>query len=229
MSGSGRARGLRLAIKRLIDVTGAATAAVLLLPVIACVAVAVAATQGRPVLFRQRRPGRGGRLFTIYKFRTMRPTRPGEVYYLTDEERITRLGRFLRASSLDELPELWNVLQGDMSLVGPRPLLTEYLEEYTQEERRRHDMKPGVTGWAAVNGRNALRFRDRLKLDVWYVDHWSLRLDARIVAMTIGQVLRRKDVSTTEDLALGFPLPGVDVARSGEPDGEGDQLSPRRQ
>lgn len=226
MSNSGRARGLRVGIKRLIDVTGSATAAVLLLPVIAGVAVAVASAQGRPVLFRQRRPGLGGRLFTIYKFRTMRATRPGEVYYLTDEERITRLGRFLRASSLDELPELWNVLRGDMSLVGPRPLLTEYLEKYTPEERRRHDMRPGVTGWAAVNGRNALQFRDRLKLDVWYIDHWSLRLDARIVAMTLGQVLRRKDVSTTEDLALGFPLPGVDVGGSGEPDREGGPLSP---
>lgn len=229
MSWSRRARGLRLGIKRLIDVTGSATAAVLLLPVIACVAAAVAAAQGRPVLFRQRRPGLGGRLFTIYKFRTMRATRPGEVYYLTDEERMTRLGRFLRASSLDELPELWNVLRGDMSLVGPRPLLTEYLEKYTPEERRRHDMRPGVTGWAAVNGRNALRFRDRLKLDVWYIDHWSLWLDARIVAMTIGQVLRRKDVSTIEDLALGFPLPGVDVGRRGEPDGDGGPLSPKPQ
>jgi len=229
VSGSSRARGLRLRIKRLIDVTGAATAAVLLLPVIACVAVAVEVTQGRPVLFRQRRPGMGGRLFTIYKFRTMRATRPGEVYYLTDNERITRLGRFLRASSLDELPELWNVLRGDMSLVGPRPLLAEYLEKYTPEEHRRHDMRPGITGWAAVNGRNALQFRDRLKLDVWYIDHWSLRLDARIVAMTLGQVLRRKDVSTTEDLALGFPLPGVDAGGGGEPDREGGLFGPRPQ
>jgi len=217
---SGRAspRASRLKMKRLMDITGAATAGVLLLPVVACVAVAVAVKEGRPILFRQRRPGLNGSEFTIYKFRTMRVTHPGEVYYLTDNERLTRMGRFLRATSLDELPELWNVLRGDMSLVGPRPLLTEYLEKYTPEERRRHDMRPGITGWAVVNGRNALRFRDRLKLDVWYVDHWGLRLDMRILAMTISQVLRRKDVSTTEDLALGFPLPGVDVRGSGESD-----------
>ena len=146
----------------------------------------------------------------------MRAPRTGEVWYLTDEERITRVGRFLRATSLDELPEFWNVLRGDMSLVGPRPLLMEYLAEYTPEESRRHDMRPGITGWAVVNGRN-LRFKDRLALDVWYVDHWSLRLDLRILLMTVEQVLRRANVSTTEDLALGFPLPGVDV-------GEGDDV-----
>jgi len=209
-------RGLRLRIKRLIDVTGAATAAVLLSPVLAWAALAVAATQGRPILFRQRRPGLDGVPFTIYKFRTMRAPRREEVWYLTDEQRLTRVGRILRATSLDELPELWNVLRGDMSLVGPRPLLTEYLAKYTPEERRRHGMRPGMTGWAAVNGRNALQFKDRLKLDVWYVDHWSLRLDVRILAMTINQVLRRTDVSVTEDLALGFPLPGVNVGSRGE-------------
>lgn len=231
MRESGRAspRASRLRIKRLIDATGAATALVLLSPVVAWVALAVAATEGRPILFRQRRPGLGGNPFMLYKFRTMRVPRPGEVYYLTDKERITRLGRFLRATSLDELPELWNVLRGDMSLVGPRPLLTEYLEQYTPEERRRHDMRPGISGWAAVNGRNALRFRDRLRLDVWYVDHWSLRLDTRILAMTIAQVLRRTDVSTTEDLALGFPLPGVDVGGSGESDPDERPLNPGAQ
>ena len=116
-----------------------------------------------------------------------------------------------------------------MSLVGPRPLLTEYLEKYTPEERRRHDMRPGITGWAVVNGRNALRFRDRLRFDVWYVDHWSLRLDVRILAMTITQVLRRTDVSTTEDLALGFPLPGVDVGGRDESDPDGGPLNPGAQ
>jgi lipopolysaccharide/colanic/teichoic acid biosynthesis glycosyltransferase len=145
----------------------------------------------------------------------MRAPRRGEVWYLTDEQRMTRLGRFLRATSLDELPELWNVLRGDMSLVGPRPLLVEYLDAYTPEERRRHDVRPGVTGWAVVNGRNVLQFKDRLELDVWYVDHWSLALDIRILAMTAGQVIRRTSVSTTEDLALGFPLPGVDVDGAG--------------
>jgi lipopolysaccharide/colanic/teichoic acid biosynthesis glycosyltransferase len=209
---------LALAVKRAIDVGGASMAALVLSPVLACVALAVAATQGLPVLFRQQRPGLKGVPFTIYKFRTMRAPRAGEVWYLTDNERITRLGRFLRATSLDELPELWNVLRGDMSFVGPRPLLMEYLEKYTPQERRRHDMRPGITGWAAVNGRNVLQFKDRLQFDAWYVDNWSLALDARILAMTATQVLRRTDVSTTEDLALGFPLPGVDVGPAGQPD-----------
>jgi lipopolysaccharide/colanic/teichoic acid biosynthesis glycosyltransferase len=146
----------------------------------------------------------------MYKFRTMRPPRRGEVWYMTDDERITHLGRFLRSSSLDELPEFWNVLRGDMSLVGPRPLLTEYLDKYTPEQQRRHDMPPGFTGWAAVNGRHALRFEDRLKLDVWYVDNWSLLLDFRIMVMTVAQVLSRTDVATTQNLEeVGFPLPGV--------------------
>jgi lipopolysaccharide/colanic/teichoic acid biosynthesis glycosyltransferase len=199
-----------LAVKRGIDVAGAATATILLSPVLAWTALAVAATQGLPILFRQDRPGFKGRLFTIYKFRTMRAPRRGEVWYMTDEERITRLGRFLRSTSLDELPELWNVLRGDMSLVGPRPLLTEYLATYTPEQQRRHDMPPGITGWAAVNGRHALKFEDRLQLDVWYVDHWNLWLDVKIIALTVAQVLRRTDVSTTQDLEeVGFPLPGV--------------------
>jgi sugar transferase EpsL len=214
----------RLAIKRGLDIAAAGTGLLVLAPVLSWVALAVAATQRLPVLFRQQRPGLNGVPFTIYKFRTMRSPRRGEVWYLTDNERITRLGRFMRATSLDELPELWNVIRGDMSLVGPRPLLMEYLEEYTPEERRRHDMRPGITGWAAVNGRNALQFKDRLQFDVWYVDHWSLALDARILAMTAIQVLRRTDVSTTEDLALGFPLPGVDVGPAGRPGSVGPPL-----
>ncbi|MGO9179870.1 MAG: sugar transferase [Candidatus Limnocylindrales bacterium] len=203
-------RRLRFATKRAIDVVGAASAGIVLSPVLAGVALAVAAAQGRPILFRQQRPGIRGKPFTIIKFRTMRPPCAGEVWYLTDEHRITRLGRLLRATSLDELPELWNVLRGEMSLVGPRPLLTEYLDKYTPEERRRHDMRPGVTGWAAVKGRHALKFEDRLKLDIWYVDHWSLGLDLKIIALTLRQVLRRTDVVATQDLdEVGFPLPGV--------------------
>jgi sugar transferase EpsL len=220
---------LGLRIKRLIDVTGAATAAVVLSPVLAWVALAVTVSHGRPILFRQLRPGLHGMPFTIYKFRTMRAPRHAEVWYLTDERRITRLGRFLRATSIDELPELWNVLRGDMSLVGPRPLLMEYLDKYTPEERKRHDMRPGITGWAAVNGRNALQFKDRLRLDVWYVDHWSLGLDMRILTMTIARVIRRTDVSTTEDLALGFPLPGVDVDGHGASDPDERPLAPGAQ
>jgi lipopolysaccharide/colanic/teichoic acid biosynthesis glycosyltransferase len=193
-----------------MDVAGATLALMLLSPVLAWTAFAVLATQGRPVLFRQERPGLGGKPFTMMKFRTMRAPRPGEVYYLTDDERITRLGRFLRSTSLDELPELWNVIRGDMSLVGPRPLLMEYLEKYSPIERRRHEVRPGITGWAVVNGRNTLRFSDRLRLDVWYVDHRSLSLDIRIMATTVHQVLRRQDVRANEALSLGFPLPGLE-------------------
>ena len=216
---------LGLAVKRGIDVLGAAAGLAVLAPILAGVAVAVAIAQGRPILFRQTRPGRGGRPFTIYKFRTMRPTRPGEVAFMTDSQRVTRLGRFLRRTSMDELPELWNVLTGDMSLVGPRPLLMEYLDEYTPDEARRHDMRPGITGWAAVNGRHRIPFRDRLQLDIWYVDHWSLWLDFKILAMTIDQVLRRRDVSTTESIELGFPLaaPGRPPAAGSEP---GARVSP---
>jgi lipopolysaccharide/colanic/teichoic acid biosynthesis glycosyltransferase len=137
----------------------------------------------------------------------MRPLAPGEVPYEQDHERVTRVGRLLRLTSLDELPELWNVLRGDMSLVGPRPLLLEYLPVYTADERRRHDLPPGITGWAVVNGRHVLKFRDRLRLDVWYVDHWSLALDVRILALTIVQVLRREGVEVTQDIdGIGFPL-----------------------
>ena len=205
-----RRSALALAAKRGIDVVGAGAGLLLLGPVLAWTALAVAATQGFPILFRHERPGHHGKPFTMYKFRTMRPPQPGEVWYLTDADRTTPLGRFLRSTSLDELPELWNVLRGDMSLVGPRPLLTEYLDRYTPEQRRRHDMPPGITGWAAVHGRHASTFEDRLKLDVWYVDNWSLWLDMRILATTVGQVLRRSDVSAVQDLeAVGFPLPGV--------------------
>jgi len=210
-----RAGGLlvRRIVKRAIDLVLASLALVLAAPVMAIVTLAVLLTLGRPVFFRHQRPGRGGRPFTMVKFRTMRPTRPGEVWYRTDEQRVTRLGRFLRASSLDELPELINVLRGEMSLVGPRPLLNEYLDYYTPEQARRHDVPPGVTGWAVVNGRHALRFDDRLALDVWYVDHWSLRLDAKILAMTVRQLGSRHGVAVTQDLdQIGFPLPGVSRA-----------------
>jgi lipopolysaccharide/colanic/teichoic acid biosynthesis glycosyltransferase len=199
---------LSLAVKRAVDVMGSVAGLVLLSPVMAGVALALLALEGRPVLFRQLRPGRGGVPFRIVKFRTMRPLRPGEPAYRSDEARVTRLGRLLRVTSLDELPELWNVLRGEMSLVGPRPLLMEYLEAYTAEQARRHLVRPGVTGWAVVNGRHALRFHERIALDVWYVDHWSLGLDARILLRTLGQVVARAGVSVTEDVdTIGFPLP----------------------
>jgi len=163
----------------------------------AVVAAAVAVTMGRPVIFRQVRAGLHGEPFTIVKFRTMRDPYGSGGRTLTDEERLTRLGSLLRNLSLDELPQLWSVLRGDLSVVGPRPLLAEYLPLYTPEQARRHEVPPGITGWAQVNGRNGISWDERFVLDVWYVDHWSLLLDARILLMTIGKVVRRAGVSGT--------------------------------
>lgn len=150
---------------------------------------------GAPVLFRQVRPGLKGRPFTLYKFRTMNDERDASGRLLPDEQRLTGLGRFLRSFSLDDLPNAFNVLRGEMSVVGPRPLLMEYLERYSPEQARRHDVLPGITGWAQVNGRNALTWEDKFRLDVWYVDHWSLALDVRILALTAWKVLRREGIS----------------------------------
>ena len=182
-------RRLGLVAKRCFDVVVAALAVVVLSPVLAWAALGVAVSLGRPILFRQVRPGLDGRPFEIVKFRTMRAPRSGEVWYLSDQDRVTRLGRFLRATSIDELPELWNVLRGDMSLVGPRPLLVEYLPHYTDRERRRHEMRPGITGWAAVSGRHTLPFEDRLELDAWYVENWSFALDSESWSARSGRCL----------------------------------------
>ncbi len=203
---AGRRHGTQL-VKRGIDALGAAAGLVILSPVLLLIAFAVLVTEGPPIFFCHVRPGLKGKLFTLVKFRTMRPLRSGEVLYETDAQRVTPLGRFLRSTSLDELPELWNVIRGDMSLVGPRPLLIEYLDKYTPEESRRHDVSPGVTGWAVVNGRHTLKFGERLKLDVWYVDHQSLWLDFKVLALTVYQVLCRKNVSTTQSIEeIGFPI-----------------------
>ncbi len=157
--------------------------------------VLVRSKLGAPALFRQARPGLGGKPFTLVKFRSMTDARDGSGALLPDSERLTRFGRLLRATSLDELPELWNVLKGEMSLVGPRPLLTSYLPLYSVEQARRHDVLPGVTGWAQIKGRNALSWEEKFALDVWYVDHWSLGLDVKILALTVAKVLRRDGVS----------------------------------
>jgi sugar transferase EpsL len=182
-------------MKRLMDILISAFALVILAPVIAAIAVAVRVTMGRPVLFRQRRPGLHCHPFTMLKFRTMSDTRDAEGHLLPDGERITRLGRFLRSSSLDELPELINVLRGEMSLVGPRPLLVQYLGRYNQEQMRRHEVKPGITGWAQVNGRNALSWERKFEMDVWYVDHRSLILDLKILGMTLRQLVQREGIN----------------------------------
>lgn len=185
-------------LKRVIDIVGAASGLILLSPVIMLCAIAVARSMGRPVLFRQQRPGQGGRPFDMVKFRTMSDARGPDGRLLPDGERLTRVGRFLRSTSLDELPELWNVLVGDMSLVGPRPLLMAYLDRYTLGQARRHDVKPGVTGWAQVNGRNAISWEEKFALDTWYVDNQSLRLDLRILFATVMQVIRRKGINSAQ-------------------------------
>ncbi len=182
-------------LKRVFDVVVSATALVVLAPVMGLIALAVWRTMGRPVLFRQVRPGLHGKPFVMYKFRTMRDLRDAEGNLLPDEARLTPFGRWLRATSLDELPELVNVLRGEMSLVGPRPLLMEYLDRYTPEQARRHEVKPGITGWAQIHGRNNLSWDERFKLDVWYVDNWSLWLDLKILWRTLWMVLRREGIS----------------------------------
>jgi sugar transferase EpsL len=182
-------------LKRGLDVVASALGLAVLSPVLLGTALAVRMRMGSPVLFRQTRPGLHGRPFTMYKFRTMRGERDARGELLSDAERLTPLGRFLRASSLDELPELINVLRGDMSLVGPRPLLMEYLPLYTPEQARRHEVRPGITGWAQVNGRNAISWDEKFRLDVWYVEHAGIGLDLRILLRTVLGVLRRACIS----------------------------------
>lgn len=198
--------------KRLFDLAGAGAALIATAPLLAGVAVLVRLRMGSPVLFRQVRPGLGGRPFTIYKFRTMRDATDASGAPLPDAARITSLGRFLRETSLDELPELINVLGGSMSLVGPRPLLVEYLDRYTPEQARRHLVKPGITGWAQIHGRNAITWEEKFALDCWYVDHQSLALDLYILARTVVAVLRREGISH-EGSATMPPFLGSEIAQ----------------
>ena len=184
----------RTAGKRLFDLAAASAALVFLAPMLAVVALLVRWRLGPPVLFRQQRAGLHGRPFTIYKFRTMTDERDASGKRLPDSRRLTRLGRFLRSTSLDELPELFNVLRGDMSLVGPRPLVMRYLPHFSAHEWKRFDMLPGITGWAQVNGRNRLAWDDRLACDAWYADHCSLALDLKILCITVVKVLRRENI-----------------------------------
>ena len=182
-------------MKRIFDVTIAAIALLLLSPVIAVTAWLVRRKLGSPVFFRQVRPGMNCKPFEMVKFRTMRDAVDRNGQPLPDEERMTPFGSFLRAASLDELPELWNVLKGDMSLVGPRPLLMDYVPLYSPEQRRRHEVRPGITGWAQVNGRNAVSWEERFRMDVWYVENRSLWLDIRILALTVKKVIARDGVT----------------------------------
>jgi lipopolysaccharide/colanic/teichoic acid biosynthesis glycosyltransferase len=181
--------------KRIFDILFALLALVILSPVLLMVSALLLILQGPPLLFCQERPGLGGRIFRLCKFRSMQPSPGNENQPDQDEMRITSVGRFLRRTSLDELPELINVLKGEMSIVGPRPLLVQYLERYSAEQARRHEMPPGITGWAQVNGRNTISWEERFNMDVWYVDHWSLWLDIRIILMTLWKVLSGEGIS----------------------------------
>ena len=182
-------------IKRIIDISGAIVGITLLMPLFVIIYIIVAARMGFPVIFVQTRPGLNGKPFKMLKFRTMTNTCDDQGNLLPDEQRLTVAGRFLRNTSLDELPELFNVLKGDMSLVGPRPLLMQYLKRYTPEQARRHEVKPGITGWAQVNGRNAISWEEKFSLDVWYVDNWSLGLDLKILWLTIVSFFKREGIT----------------------------------
>ncbi len=181
--------------KRFFDLALTVPGLILISPVLAVIAIAVRIALGSPVLFRQRRPGLMARPFVLYKFRTMSDALDADGKPMPDAVRLTRLGRLLRSFSLDELPELLNVIKGEMSLVGPRPLLMRYLERYSAEQSRRHDVLPGITGWTQVNGRNANTWEQKFEYDVWYVDHWSVRLDVKILLITLWKVLTREGIS----------------------------------
>jgi lipopolysaccharide/colanic/teichoic acid biosynthesis glycosyltransferase len=206
------------AVKRVLDVVAAALLLVVLSPLLLAAAVFVRIKLGSPVLFRQLRPGRDAKVFALHKFRTMTTAcGPSDVAAVdSDERRLTPLGRFLRSTSIDELPELWNVLVGEMSIVGPRPLLTEYLDRYSPEQTRRHEVRPGITGWAQVNGRNALDWPKRLAFDVWYVDHRSLLLDLRILGMTLASVFKRTGISADGHATMEPFDPGRTVRSEGD-------------
>lgn len=188
--------------KRLFDVGAASLGLVLLSPLLLALAIAVRSRLGGPVLFTQTRPGRHGEPFKIYKFRTMRDDRDASGNLLPDENRMTKFGNFLRSSSLDELPELWNVVVGDMSLVGPRPLIMAYLDRYTPEQAKRNLMRPGITGLAQVSGRNAISWEERFALDVHYVENWSFGLDLKILFMTVAKVLRRDGITAEGHVSM---------------------------
>lgn len=189
-------------IKRLFDIVASFFGLLILSPVIAIIAWQIKRKLGSPVLFRQQRPGLNGKAFTMVKFRTMRDAIDKNGNPLPDSERITAFGNFLRSTSLDELPELWNVLKGEMSLVGPRPLLMEYLPLYNQEQMRRHEARPGVTGWAQINGRNAISWEEKFKLDVWYVDNQSFWLDIKILFLTVKKVFIRDGISAEGEATM---------------------------
>ena len=191
---------LSLAIKVIGDRSMALLLLLLFSPILVVVAILVRLRMGSPIVFTQARPGKNNRIFTVYKFRTMTSDCDADGNLLSDEERLIPLGQFFRNASLDELPQLLNVLLGDMSFVGPRPLLVRYLERYNSEQARRHDVQPGITGWAQVNGRNALTWDEKFRLDLWYVDNWSLWLDFKILLLTVKKVFKREGISQSDNI-----------------------------
>ncbi len=189
-------------MKRVFDIVLASLLLLLLSPILLIVSLLILQKMGRPILFRQQRPGVNNRIFTIYKFRTMSDERDENGTLLSDEQRLHGFGKFLRSASLDELPQLFNILQGSMSFVGPRPLLIEYLPLYNEEQKRRQEVKPGITGWAQVNGRNAISWKEKFDYDVWYVKHQSFWLDMKILWMTFMKVLKRSDISSDTHVTM---------------------------
>jgi len=186
---------VELQIKRTFDIIFCVVMFILFLPIMICIGMMIIITMGRPAIFRQQRPGKNCKIFYIYKFRTMSSHKAAEMFGDGDSSRITRFGHVLRQYSLDELPELWNVLKGEMSLVGPRPLLFEYLDRYSPEQARRHEVRPGITGWAQVNGRNAISWEERFDYDVWYIDNWRLSLDLKILIKTLIKVVKKEGIN----------------------------------
>ncbi|MBB4832133.1 sugar transferase EpsL [Staphylococcus hominis] len=189
-------------IKRMFDIVVSATGLIISAPITLTTAVLISKKLGRPVLFKQTRPGKNGEPFEIYKFRTMTDERDDKGQLLSNSERMTDFGRIVRKTSIDEIPQLINVLKGDISLVGPRPLLMEYLPLYNEEQKKRHDVKPGITGWAQINGRNAITWEQKFKLDLWYVQNQSIKLDIYILYKTILNVLKRKDINASETVSM---------------------------
>ena len=212
-----RKKNNNLILKRFFDIAVSLVSITVLSPIFLIVSFLIYRSMGRPLLFRQFRPGLNGRPFRIYKFRTMSDDRDEAGNLLPDDQRLTKLGRLLRITSLDELPELINVLKGDMNIVGPRPLRVKYLERYTPEQARRHKVKPGLTGWAQVNGRNALSWEEKFKLDVWYVDNQSFRLDIKIIFLTVIKVFKREGISAQGEATMPEFNPQIRLRKSASP------------
>jgi len=185
----------KLAAKRVVDLVLSFLGLIIFMPIMISIVIAILFFMDYPVIYTQLRPGKDGKPFRLYKFRTLSEQKDAEGEYLPDEKRLTSLGVFLRRYSLDELPELWNVIKGDLSIVGPRPLLMEYLDFYSPEQARRHTVKPGITGWAQINGRNAITWQEKFNHDIWYVDNWSLLLDLKIIILTLIKVLKREGIT----------------------------------